>query len=125
LFSPGNGASFWSAPSILFGLALHRRRIRESNQISRSAGGKRQTVIFVLIEVDLMTWKIKAKSAKQTTEVISDDPKYAIFKVDQWRSQGLEVWIEDINGNKVDEAALRKAAGQTSPQAPPLNYKFD
>ncbi len=71
-----------------------------------------------------MTWKIKAKGAKQSTEVISDDPKYAIFKVDQWRGNGLEVWIEDINGNKVDEAALREAAGQTSPQAPPLNYKF-
>ena len=39
-----------------------------------------------------MTWKIKAKGAKQTTEVISDDPKYAIFKADQWRSHGLEVW---------------------------------
>ena len=72
-----------------------------------------------------MTWKIKAKGAKETTEVISDDPKYAIFKVDQWQSQGLEVWIEDINGNKVDEAALREAAGQTSPQVPPLNYPFD
>ena len=71
-----------------------------------------------------MTWKIKAKGTKQTTEVISDDPKYAIFKVDQWRCNGLEVWIEDINGNKVDEAALRKAAGQPYPSAPPLNYQF-
>ena len=44
-----------------------------------------------------MTWKIKAKGAKQTSEVISDDPKYAIIKADQWRSHGLEVWIEDIN----------------------------
>ena len=52
-----------------------------------------------------MTWKIKAKGAKQTTEVISDDPKYAIVKVDQWRDHGWKVWIEDINGNKVDEAA--------------------
>ena len=24
----------------------------------------------------------------------------AIFKADQWRSQGAKVWIEDINGNK-------------------------
>jgi hypothetical protein len=71
-----------------------------------------------------MTWKIKAKGAKQTTEVISDDPKYAIFKANQWRSHGLEVWIEDINGNKVDEAALRKAADQTYPHVPPLNYQF-
>ena len=68
-----------------------------------------------------MTWKIKAKGPKQISEVISDDPKYAIIKADQWRSHGLEVWIEDINGNKVDEAALRKAADQTNPPAPPLN----
>ena len=72
-----------------------------------------------------MTWKIKAKGAKQITEVVSDDPKYAIFKLDQWRSQGSEVWIEDINGNKIDEAVLRKAADQTSPAVPPLNYPFD
>lgn len=73
-----------------------------------------------------MTWKIKAKgtNTKQTTEVTSDDPKYAIFKADQWRSNGLEVWIEDINGNKVDEAALRKAADQTYPHLPPLNHQF-
>jgi hypothetical protein len=72
-----------------------------------------------------MTWKIKAKSAKQNTEVISDDPRYAIFKADQWRSRGMEVWIEDINGNKVDEATLRKAADQPNPPAPPLNHEFN
>ena len=71
-----------------------------------------------------MTWKIKAKGAKQTTEVISDDPRYAIFKADQWRSQGLEIWIEDINGNKVDEAVLRKAAEQPHTNLPPLNHRF-
>ena len=71
-----------------------------------------------------MTWKIKAKDAKQASEVISDDPKYAIFKANQWRSQGLDVWIEDLNGNKVDEGALRKAAEQPHPNVPPLNYKF-
>ena len=59
-----------------------------------------------------MTWKIKAKGAKQTTEVISDDPRYAIFKADQWRSQGAEVWIEDVNGNRVEEATLSKADDQ-------------
>lgn len=74
---------------------------------------------------DPMTWKIKAKGAKQTTEVFSDDPKFAIFKVDQWRRDGLTVWIEDINGNEVDEAALRKAADQPHPRAPPLNIQSD
>ena len=71
-----------------------------------------------------MTWKIKAKGTKQGTEVVSDDPKCAISRADQWRSHGLEVWIEDINGNKVDEAVLRKAADQTNSHVPPLNYQF-
>lgn len=71
-----------------------------------------------------MTWKIKSTGAKQATEVISDDPKFAIFKADQWRSQGLQVWIEDINGDKVDEAALRKMADQTYTPVPPLNHQF-
>jgi hypothetical protein len=57
-----------------------------------------------------MTWKIKAK---YTAELLFDDPKLAIFKADEWRSQGAEeVWIEDENGNKIDEAMLRKAADQ-------------
>jgi hypothetical protein len=72
-----------------------------------------------------MTWKIKAKGAKQTNEVFSDDAKYAMVKANQWRSDGLEVWIEDINGNKVDEAALKNAADQAYPYAPPLNHRFD
>jgi hypothetical protein len=46
-----------------------------------------------------MTWKIKIKSEKYIAEVLS-------VKADQWRSQGAEVWIEDANGNKVDEAKL-------------------
>jgi hypothetical protein len=71
-----------------------------------------------------MTWKIKAKGKKQSTEVVSDDPKWTIFKADQWRSQGLEVWIEDINGEKVDEAAVRKQADQAYQHVPPLNYQF-
>jgi hypothetical protein len=51
-----------------------------------------------------MTSEIKARGGKQTTEVISDDPKYAILKADQCRSHRLEVWIEDINGRS--DAAL-------------------
>ena len=71
-----------------------------------------------------MTWKIKAKGTKQNTEVISDDPKYAISRADQWRSHGLEVWIEDIDGNKADEAAQRKAADQTISHVPTLKHQL-
>ena len=59
-----------------------------------------------------MTWKIKIKGEKYIAEALSDDLSNAIFKADQWRSQGAEVWIEDANGNKVDEATLSKAADE-------------
>ena len=59
-----------------------------------------------------MTWKIKIKGEKYIAEVLSDDLSNAVFKADQWRSQGAEVWIEDVNGNKVNEAMLSKAADQ-------------
>jgi len=60
-----------------------------------------------------MSWKIKIKGDKYTAEALCDDLREAICKVDQWRSQGAEVWIEDVNGNTVDEATLTKPADQT------------
>jgi hypothetical protein len=59
-----------------------------------------------------MTWKIKIKGEKYIAEVLSDDLSNAVFKADQWRSQGAEVWIEDVNGNKVEEATLSKPDDQ-------------
>jgi hypothetical protein len=59
-----------------------------------------------------MTWKIKIKGEKYIAEVLSDDLSNAIFKADQWRSQGAEVWIEDVNGNKVEEATPSKPDDQ-------------
>jgi hypothetical protein len=55
-----------------------------------------------------MTWKIKIKGEKYTAELLFDDLSNAIFKANQWRTQGAEVWIEDANGNKVDEAGLEE-----------------
>ena len=59
-----------------------------------------------------MAWKIKIKGEKYIAEVLSDDFSNAIFKTDQWRRKGAEVWIEDVNGNKVEEATLSKADDQ-------------
>jgi hypothetical protein len=47
-----------------------------------------------------MTWKIKIKGEKYIAEVLSYDLSHAIFKADEWRSQGAEVWTEDVNGNR-------------------------
>ena len=59
-----------------------------------------------------MTWKVKIKGEKYIAEVLSDDLSNAILKANDWRSQGAEVWIEDANGNKVDEATLSNADDQ-------------
>lgn len=59
-----------------------------------------------------MSWKVKIKGDKYIAEALCDDLREAIFKVDQWRRQGAEVWVEDVHGNKVDEATLSKAANQ-------------
>ena len=59
-----------------------------------------------------MAWKIKIKGEKYIAEVLCDDLSNAIFKADQWRDQGAEVWIEDANGNKVEGATLSKPDDQ-------------
>ena len=51
-----------------------------------------------------MTWKIKIKGEKYIAEAVSDDLSHAIFKADECRSQAGRFWIEDVNGNKVDES---------------------
>ena len=58
-----------------------------------------------------MTWKIKIKGEKYIAEVLSDDLGNAFSKAEEWRSQGAEVWIEDVNGNKVDEATQSNTNG--------------
>jgi hypothetical protein len=59
-----------------------------------------------------MTWKIKIKGDNYIAEALSDDLSQVISKVEKWRSQGAEAWIEDENGNKVDEATLSEASDQ-------------
>ena len=59
-----------------------------------------------------MTWKIKIKGDKYIAELLSYDLRSAIFKAGEWRRQGAEVWIEDVSGNKVDEAMLSKPDDQ-------------
>ena len=59
-----------------------------------------------------MTWKIKIKGDNYIAESISDNLNHAISKIEKWRSQGAEVWIEDANGNKVDEAKVSTAPDQ-------------
>jgi len=59
-----------------------------------------------------MTWKINARRATQTSEILSDDARHAIITADELRMRGFEeVWIEDTNGDRINEAELRTQAG--------------
>jgi uridylate kinase len=47
-------------------------------------------------------------------DVYSHDPKHAIKRVDELRYRGWKnVRITDVNNRPVDEAALRKMAGES------------
>ncbi len=59
-----------------------------------------------------MTWKIKIKGERYIAEVLADDLSNAIFKADRWRSQGAEVWIEDAEGNRVEESTMSNVDDQ-------------
>ena len=54
-----------------------------------------------------MSWKIKIKGDNYIAETVWDELRHAVSRAEDWRSQGAEVWIEDADGNKVDEAALK------------------
>ncbi len=57
-----------------------------------------------------MTWKIKARQADgSVSETFSDDAKHALDVLAHHRADGLEAWVEDTEGRRVDENSLSSA----------------
>jgi hypothetical protein len=52
---------------------------------------------------------VKAEGPSGPAKIHSDDPKHAL---------GLAQWIEDTNGNEIDEKALKMAIGSRHEEAP-------
>ena len=52
---------------------------------------------------------VKAKGPSGPAKVHSDDPKHALGLVQYLRTIGYEAWIEDTNGNEIEEAVLKNA----------------
>jgi hypothetical protein len=61
---------------------------------------------------------VKAEGPSGRAKIRSDDPKHALGLVHYLRTIGYNAWIEDINGNEIDEKALKMAISSHHEDAP-------
>ena len=52
---------------------------------------------------------VKAKGTSGPAKIHSDDPKHALGLVQYLRTIGYTAWIEDANGNEIEETVLKNA----------------
>jgi hypothetical protein len=52
---------------------------------------------------------VKAKGPSRSAKIHSDDPKHALGLVQYLRTIGYEAWVEDTNGNEIEETVLKNA----------------
>jgi hypothetical protein len=51
---------------------------------------------------------VKAEGPSGPAKIHSDDPKHALSLVQYLRTIGYKAWIEDTNGNEIEERLLKK-----------------
>jgi hypothetical protein len=61
---------------------------------------------------------VKAEGPSGRAKIHSDDPKHALGLVQYLRTIGYDAWIEDTNGNEIDEKALKMAIRSHHEDAP-------
>jgi hypothetical protein len=61
---------------------------------------------------------VKAEGPSGRAKIHSDDPKHALSLVQYLRTIGYDAWIEDTNGNEIDEGALKMAVRSRHEDAP-------
>jgi hypothetical protein len=52
---------------------------------------------------------VKAEGPSGRAKIHSDDPKDALGLVQYLRTIGYKAWIEDTNGNEIEETVLKNA----------------
>jgi len=62
---------------------------------------------------------VKAEGPSGRAKIHSDDPKHALGLAQYLRTIGYTAWIEDTNGNEIDEKTLKMAIGSRHEEAPP------
>jgi hypothetical protein len=60
----------------------------------------------------------KAEGPSGRAKIHSDDPKQALGLAQYLRTIGYNAWIEDTNGNEIDEKALKMATRSHHEDAP-------
>jgi hypothetical protein len=53
---------------------------------------------------------VKAEGPSGRAKIHSDDPKHALGLTQYLRTIGYSAWIEDTNGNEIDETSLKMAS---------------
>jgi hypothetical protein len=61
---------------------------------------------------------VKAEGPSGPAKIRSDDPKHALGLVQYLRTIGYNAWIEDANGDEIDEKALKMAISSRHADAP-------
>jgi hypothetical protein len=51
---------------------------------------------------------VKAKGPGGPAKIRSDDPRHALGLVHYLRTIGYEAWVEDMNGNEIEESVLKE-----------------
>jgi hypothetical protein len=61
---------------------------------------------------------VKAEGPSGRAKIRSNDPKHALSLAQYLRTIGYKAWIEDTNGNAIDEKALKMAIRSHHEDAP-------
>jgi hypothetical protein len=61
---------------------------------------------------------VKAEGPSGRAKIRSDDPKHALGLAQYLRTIGYNAWIEDRNGNEIDEKALQMVIRSRHEDAP-------
>ena len=61
---------------------------------------------------------VKAEGPSGPAKIHSDDPRHALGLAQYLRTIGYSAWIEDTNGNEIDEKALKMAIRSRHEEAP-------
>ena len=56
-----------------------------------------------------MSMIVKAEGPSGPAKINSQEPKHALGLVQYLRTIGYKAWVEDTNGNEIEEAILKKA----------------
>jgi hypothetical protein len=69
-------------------------------------------------ELQPVSMFVKAEGPSGGAKIRSDDPKHALGLAQYLRTIGYNAWIEDTNGNAIDEKTLQMAIRSRHEDAP-------